>query len=370
MPDGERRRSSSLSMSRCQQQRQRSRQSLPVAIVAPSPRPSSSSMSSSLSSSLSSSSMSSTATPRCKLAFLVPLSLLASSAVLIGTVERSRRAGATTTTMRGGARRMGHRSSSYVPPPAPPSPRDDDNDDDDASPAYDGMEYEEEDDNDDGMAHREDDDDIDHNDRDRSARIASTRRMGRMERRRGVDTMEWNEYSRSRPEQTLAGYFDVTYLPSPFHPRPSAPSSSSSSHEAHSSSGKYHSITTSGDVFALLLTCNHNRTYVLTITTSTREYDAGGGYDDDAESTTDPPSMSSSSSHASAVRVSGIRRHPLLRTRVRSVGHHRDRHRSWKFVVHARGAIRRRRRVHPRGRRDFLGPDGIRRVPRRRRRDR
>lgn len=50
----------------------------------------------------------------------------------------------------------------------------------------------------------------------------------------------------ARPEQTLAGYFDITSL----------------SHPPHESASwmKYHSITTSGDMFSLLLTCNHNRT--------------------------------------------------------------------------------------------------------------
>lgn len=49
----------------------------------------------------------------------------------------------------------------------------------------------------------------------------------------------------SRPEQTLAGYFDVTSLSHP---------------PVTSVHTKYHSITKSGDVFSLLLTCNHNRT--------------------------------------------------------------------------------------------------------------
>lgn len=49
----------------------------------------------------------------------------------------------------------------------------------------------------------------------------------------------------SRPEQTLAGYFDVAPLSHP---------------PVTSLHAKYHSITKSGDVFSLLLTCNHNRT--------------------------------------------------------------------------------------------------------------
>ena len=50
----------------------------------------------------------------------------------------------------------------------------------------------------------------------------------------------------ARPEQTLAGYFDITSLSHPSLPQ-----------ELHM---KYHSVIKSGDKFSLLLTCNHNRT--------------------------------------------------------------------------------------------------------------
>lgn len=46
----------------------------------------------------------------------------------------------------------------------------------------------------------------------------------------------------ARPEQTLAGYFDITPV------------------RASLSQKKYHSVTKSGDIFSILLTCNHNRT--------------------------------------------------------------------------------------------------------------
>ncbi|KAL3817554.1 hypothetical protein ACHAXA_010573 [Cyclostephanos tholiformis] len=49
----------------------------------------------------------------------------------------------------------------------------------------------------------------------------------------------------SRPEQTLAGYFDVVSLSHP---------------TVTSSHSRYHSIIKGGDIFSLLLTCNHNRT--------------------------------------------------------------------------------------------------------------
>lgn len=48
----------------------------------------------------------------------------------------------------------------------------------------------------------------------------------------------------ARPEQTLAGYFDIIAL----------------SHPPNHHRMKHHSITNSGDMFSLLLTCNHNRT--------------------------------------------------------------------------------------------------------------
>ena len=48
----------------------------------------------------------------------------------------------------------------------------------------------------------------------------------------------------ARPEQTLAGYFDITSL----------------SHPPNHHRMKHHSITKSGDIFSLLITCNHNRT--------------------------------------------------------------------------------------------------------------
>jgi hypothetical protein len=98
----------------------------------------------------------------------------------------------------------------------------------------------------------------------------STTSKRRRRRRRST----WNEYALfpgelpgytgwSRPEQTLAGYFDVMHL----------------SHPPMSASSKYHSISTSGDVFSLLLTCNHDRT--------TTTQDDG---DDRGSSATDPSS--------------------------------------------------------------------------------
>ena len=53
----------------------------------------------------------------------------------------------------------------------------------------------------------------------------------------------------SRPEQTLAGYFDIEPLS---HPTAAA--------AATTGNANYHAITMSGEMFSLLLTCNHNRT--------------------------------------------------------------------------------------------------------------
>jgi hypothetical protein len=55
----------------------------------------------------------------------------------------------------------------------------------------------------------------------------------------------------SRPEQTLAGYFDIEPLS---HPTTTAAVMTTTGNT------KYHAITMSGDIFSLLLTCNHNRT--------------------------------------------------------------------------------------------------------------
>ena len=52
----------------------------------------------------------------------------------------------------------------------------------------------------------------------------------------------------SRPEQTLAGYFDIDPLSH----------SPTSNNQAQLLQSKYHSIVKSGDKFSLLLTCNHN----------------------------------------------------------------------------------------------------------------
>ena len=52
----------------------------------------------------------------------------------------------------------------------------------------------------------------------------------------------------ARPEQTLAGYFDITSLS---HPQ---------THGTSVAPLKYHSIVKSGDTFSLLITCNHNST--------------------------------------------------------------------------------------------------------------
>jgi len=57
----------------------------------------------------------------------------------------------------------------------------------------------------------------------------------------------------ARPEQTLAGYFDITSL--------SHPPLHKGLHET-ALTPKFHSIVKSGDKFSLLLTCNHNRTDV------------------------------------------------------------------------------------------------------------
>lgn len=57
----------------------------------------------------------------------------------------------------------------------------------------------------------------------------------------------------ARPEQTLAGYFDIERSS---HPAPMARDIPSSSTQQYT---KYHSVVKSGDKFSLLITCNHDK---------------------------------------------------------------------------------------------------------------